>query len=190
MDFSVRLAFSEHGAVRLLNFLARENALIFRADPELAGIYESGTVYRREPYEIWSDVTNMYLQGHEDCDALAAGRAGELLARGYRALNVLRGDFGALRALELRLPKIQAEVVLRTRTDVGSEGGLYHCIVRYVVDGEVYYDDPSARLGMYGFIDLRQPFITKKVLQTWEENPPDARKALWRPARIRRRTTA
>lgn len=173
MRIAVELAFDEFGAVRLLNWLARENAQIYRSEPDLAGLYESGVRYEREKEETWSDVINMYLAGHEDCDALSAARAGELMARGYRALNPRLGDHGAALARKLNLKRIPAQAVIRTRTDRGQPGGLYHCIVKYQVGDRIYYDDPSARLGMYGYKDLSQPLVGPAPL-TRDYSPPFA----------------
>lgn len=145
MKISVLLAFDERAAARLLNWLARENALILKANPGLPGLYQSGVKYERERDEVWCDYLNLLTQGKEDCDGLAAARAGELLARGWRAL--LPGDGGYERAKKLKLKRIYAEVFLRTRAPQGQVG-LYHCLVRYRVGGRWYYDDPSARLGM------------------------------------------
>ena len=76
MNVSVKLAFDEQAAVRLLNWLARENATILRARPDLPGLYASGVRYKREPDEIWCDYLTLLAMGHEDCDGLAAARAG------------------------------------------------------------------------------------------------------------------
>jgi len=146
MKIAVKLAFDERGALRLLNWLARENARILRERPELPGLYDSGVVYRREVDETWCDYINLLAQGWEDCDGLAAARAGELLARGVQALRPRDPGFRA--AKRLRLTTVQAEVMLRTRARP-DEIGLYHCIVRYRVGRRWYRDDPSARLGMY-----------------------------------------
>ncbi|MBK7759539.1 MAG: hypothetical protein IPI35_24710 [Deltaproteobacteria bacterium] len=108
-------------------------------------MYQSGVVYKRETTETWSDYINLLAQGWEDCDSLAAARAGELLARGARALS--SGDGGYKEAKRLKLRRIRAEVFLRTRSRP-DEPGLYHCLVRYRVGGRWYFDDPSARLGM------------------------------------------
>lgn len=145
MKIAVKLSFDEKAAVRLLNWLGRENARIFRTRPDLPGLYESGVVYRREAEETWCDYLNLLAQGHEDCDGLAAARAGELLARGWRALG--RGDGGHADSVRTKPDSIRAEVMLRTRSPQGRPG-LYHCIVRYRVAGRWYRDDPSARLGM------------------------------------------
>ena len=145
MDITVALAFSEQDAVSLLNWLARTNARILRENPGLPGVYQSGVVYKRETTETWSDYINLLAQGWEDCDSLAAARAGELLARGARALS--KGDGGYKEARRLGLRRIRAEVFLRTRSRP-DEPGLYHCLVRYRVGGRWYFDDPSARLGM------------------------------------------
>lgn len=171
MDIQIRLAFDEHAAVRLLNWLADENTRIIRGYDRrfieaqrdgrpgdlLPLLYESGVVYRREAAEVWCDYLLMLAQGWEDCDGLSAARAGELRARGWRALapkdpnDELRypGDAGYAYARANRVPSIKAQVVVVTRVQPGQTG-LYHCIVKYAVgDGRIYYDDPSARLGMY-----------------------------------------
>ena len=44
MDVKVRLAFDECAMLRLLNFLARENARILRQKPELPLLYNSRVV--------------------------------------------------------------------------------------------------------------------------------------------------
>ena len=147
MEVTFKFAFSESGFVRLLNALAAENAHILRQQPDLPGLYASGAVYRRELKETWCDYLNLLSQGWEDCDGLAAARAGELLARGWRALGP--GDGGYAEARRKRPSRIEAQVLLRTRVPAGQTG-LYHCIVRYRVGARWYRDDPSARLGMYG----------------------------------------
>lgn len=147
MKIAVKLAFDERGALRLLNWLAQENAIIVRAQPELPLLYDSGVVYRRELDETWCDYLNMLAQGHEDCDGLAAARAGELLARGANALRP--GEEGHAEARRAGLATIPAEVMLTTRSRPDAPG-LYHCIVRYRVGRNWHRDDPSARLGMNG----------------------------------------
>jgi hypothetical protein len=147
MKIAVKLAFDERGALRLLNWLAQENAILLRAQPDLPLLYDSGVTYRRETDETWCDFLNMLAQGHEDCDGLASARAGELLARGWRALRP--GDDGYDDAVRERPASIPAEVMLTTRSRPDNPG-LYHCVVRYQVAGRWRRDDPSARLGMNG----------------------------------------
>lgn len=147
MKIAVKLAFDEQAALRLLNWLARENAIILRAQPDLPLLYDSGVFYQRETDETWCDFLNMLAQGHEDCDGLAAARAGELIARGHNALRP--GDAGFTQAQRLRPATIPAEVMLTTRSRPEAPG-LYHCIVRYRVGRSWHRDDPSARLGMNG----------------------------------------
>jgi len=159
VKIAVKLAFDEMGALRLLNWLARENAIILRARPDLPLLYDSGVVYRREADETWCDWLNMLAQGHEDCDGLSAARAGELLARGFEALRP--GDDGYELAQRTRPRSIQAEVMLKTRSPE-DRPGLYHCIVRYRVGSRWYRDDPSARLGMRGE-------IAADVRRRWDE---------------------
>lgn len=147
MRVCVKLAFDEKAAVRLLNWLALENATILRARPDLPGLYASGVRYRRETDEVWCDYLNMLAQGHEDCDGLAAARAGELIARGHRALRPNDGGYAVARRMKLK--RIESQVLLLTRGKP-DRPGLYHCIVRYRVGKRWFRDDPSARLGMNG----------------------------------------
>ena len=170
MRIAVKLAFDERAAVRLLNWLAQENAILLRAQPDLPLLYDSGVVYRRETDETWCDFLNMLAQGHEDCDGLAAARAGELLARGSLALRP--GDDGFEDTQRARLDRIDAEVMLTTRSRP-DDPGLYHCIVRYRVAGRWFRDDPSARLGMYG------GRIDPLVKQRWAARAGDG---AWRTA--------
>lgn len=166
MDIIIRLAFHEHGALRLLNYLAYENAIIFVQRPELPNLYDSRVRYRREKREIWSDVLNTLRAGHEDCDALSAWRAGELIARGADAL--LPFDDGYKEARREKLTHIAADCIFKTPSDKKNPGGLYHCITRYWVGKNQYYDDPSARLGMNGRWD--PDVVThRRRLGTWHD---------------------
>ena len=148
MKVTINMAFSEPGALRLLNWLADENERILSEMPYLPALYDSGVQYRRETGgEVWCDYLTMLSRGHEDCDGLSAARAGELRARGYKALRP--GDGGYRAAREQKLKTIGAWVMLKTRSPE-DRPGLYHCIVRYKVGNRWYRDDPSARLGMRG----------------------------------------
>lgn len=153
-----------------LNSLALHNAERIEArGSALPGLYESGVVYRREPVELWSDYETLLGSGHEDCDALAAARAGELLARGYRALHP--GEAGYELAQRTRPTRIYAEVMLTARHPKGSRG-MYHCIVRYRIGQQWFRDDPSARLGMFaGRVD-------RAVLARWKKKGVRARAPL------------
>ena len=167
MRIAVKLAFDEEAAVRLLNWLARENAILLRAQPDLPLLYDSGVYYQREVDETWCDFLNMLVQGHEDCNGLAAARAGELRARGWGALRP--GDQGFLEAQRTRPSHIPAEVMLTTRSSPANPG-LYHCIVRYPIGGMWFRDDPSARLGMYrGRVDplVQQRWAAHASTSTW-----------------------
>ena len=145
MIIKVALTFNERDAVSLLNWLARCNARLLRERPSLPLLYATSVKYGREEEELWSDYIQLLAQGWEDCDALAAARAGELIARGWKALSPR--DPGYASAKATGLTTIPAEVALTTSVREG-EHGLYHCVVRYVVNGTAWYDDPSARLGM------------------------------------------
>ncbi len=143
----LHIVFGENKSVRLLNWLAEWNAEILRKKPALPGLYASGVRYERESEETWSDYVNLLLQRWEDCDALAAARAGELKVRGWRALAP--GDDGYAEAKRRGLERLEARVFMRTRLRPGKPG-LYHCLVKYRLgaDRGWLYDDPSARLGM------------------------------------------
>ena len=158
MRIRLKLSFDEDAACRLLNWLAEENMLIRRANPTLPLLYDSGVIYRREPDETWRDYPNMLVAGHEDCDSLAAARAGEILAHGRDAFAP--GDIGYDQTRGLSGP-VQAEVMLLTRS-TRDEPGLYHCVVRFWVGDQELRDDPSARLGMLGTID---PDVQRRWIQ-------------------------
>ena len=145
MIIKVALTFNERDAVSLLNWLARCNARLLRERPSLPLLYATSVRYDREEEELWSDYIQLLAQGWEDCDALAAARAGELIARGWKALSPRDPGYAAAKAANLTT--IPAEVALTTSVRQG-EHGLYHCIVRYSVNGAVWFDNPSARLGM------------------------------------------
>jgi len=164
VDITVALAFDEKAALRLLNWLAKENEREIRiydrraakkGEASLPTLYGSGVRYEVEKVELWSDYINLMIQGFEDCDALAAARAGELMARGWRVMRPrdpndpvrYPGDGGFATAMRLKPRSIRAEVMLTTDGRPGRPG-LYHCIVRYWIGGREYRDDPSARLGM------------------------------------------
>ena len=136
---------TERGLVALLNFMAQHNAELLRERDDLPGLYESGVVYEREKTELWCDYLALLERGAEDCDGLAAARAGELIARGWSTLTPIDGGYED--AQRLRPSSIPAWVVLRTRGQHG-QANLYHCITVYSVGGKLYRDDPSARLGM------------------------------------------
>ena len=170
MKIAVKLAFDEQAALRLLNWLANENAILLAAQPELPLLYDSGVVYRRETDETWCDYLNMLAQGHEDCDGLASARAGELLALGHKALRP--GDGGYAEAQRRKPVSITAEVMLTTRNRT-DEPGLYHCIVRYRVGTRWYRDDPSKRLGMNGAVQ-------SDVRQRWAAIARSTEESVWR----------
>ncbi len=152
LPIELRVTKSEIAFVELLNWLARHNERLLLERPDLPGLYESGVVYERETTEVWCDYLSMLEQGHEDCDGLAAARAGELRARGHFAMSPEDGGFAL--SQHTRPDGIDAWVVLRTKGERGSPN-LYHCLVLYRLwDPSLrawtwWRDDPSARLGMY-----------------------------------------
>ncbi|MDP2316567.1 MAG: hypothetical protein Q8P41_26980 [Pseudomonadota bacterium] len=190
MNITVALTFNERDAVSLLNWLARCNARLLRERPTLPLLYSTSVVYGREEVETWSDFIQLLAQGWEDCDALAAARAGELMARGWKALSPR--DPGYAEAKTAGLTSIPAEVALTTAIRKG-EHGLYHCIVRYVVNGKAWFDDPSARLGMLDErLDGRQCHerIVSRVRLAGLRRDPEAHRHPHRSRRPRRRESA
>ena len=145
MNVALKMKFSESGVLLILQALAEHNAALMRSQPELPLLYDSCVVYKPEDDETFSDYPSMLQAMREDCDSLAAARAGELMARGWKALRP--GEGGYETARRLKPASIPAQVLLTTRTRPGEQG-LYHCITRYWVNGQQFQDDPSARLGM------------------------------------------
>ncbi len=147
MEIILRVEWDEVEILRILNLLARRNARWLRQNAAAPMLYDSGIIYRPEAVETFRDVPGVLQAGEEDCDSLAAWRAGELLARGGAALEP--GDPGWRAARNART--IRAEVLLTTRAPEGVRGAMYHAITRYQVGGRRWYeDDPSAKLGMRG----------------------------------------
>ena len=178
MNITVALTFNERDAVSLLNWLARCNARLLRERPSLPLLYATAVRYGREEEETWSDFIQLLAQGWEDCDALAAARAGELIARGWRALSPRDPGYAVAKAANLT--SIPAEVALTTTLRPG-EHGLYHCVVRYVVNGTAWYDDPSARLGMLperlDGHECHERIVTRVRLSGIRRDPDHARAA-------------
>ena len=117
MIIKVALTFNERDAVSLLNWLARCNARLLRERPSLPLLYATSVKYGREEEELWSDYIQLLAQGWEDCDALASARAGELIARGWKALSPR--DPGYASAKAAGLTTIPAEVALTTSVRSG-----------------------------------------------------------------------
>lgn len=170
MDVVLRFwKLNEQTIVEFLNTLARHNVAVLMGvgGHLLPLLYESGVIYRREAVELFSDYPSLLRAGHEDCDALAAARAAELVVRGWRALNP--GCAGYREAQRLRPASIPAVVHVTTRSGEGEGKKTYHCIVRYQIGGKWYRDDPSLRLGMAnGKIDAA-------VLALWRKSGVRAR---------------
>ncbi len=159
MPILVKLTKSEKGLVNLLNFIAKHNARLLAERPDLPLLYESGVRYEREWPEVWCDFLAMLEQGHEDCDGLAAARAGELMARGWAAMTPEDGGFAL--AERLRPASIPACVILRTKGEHGRPA-TYHCLVLYKIGETWWRDDPSARLGMFADGD-RHPYRDRQA---------------------------
>lgn len=131
--------------LEVFNALADDNARLV-SDGRVPPLYGSGVRYQREPSERWINALQVYRQGHGDCEDLAAWRAGELRALGWRALLPSQEGYATARARHMA--SIEAEVALTREGD-----NLFHAITRYRVGPNWYLDDPSARLGMLGTTD-------------------------------------
>lgn len=116
----------------------------------LPKLYGSGVRYKVEGSpELWWDYEEQLARGHDDCEGLAATRAGELMLEGYDA-------------------DVYTRLIQKPAASMGGRPGgrLFHAITRvkgkwsggqygkgeYVgllaPDGTPIYDDPSVRLGM------------------------------------------
>lgn len=131
--------------LRLLNWMVRENEDYLRRTPDAPLLYSRDPNgrpvcrYQRESFETWSTIPACLAQGWEDCDSLAAWRAAELRTWGGRALEPGCRAYRHAR----HAPHLRAQAFLRTKNHQ-----IYHCLVRFLVDGTWHYDDPSLRLGM------------------------------------------
>lgn len=111
--------------------MARHNAKLIQARG-LPPLYDSGVKYKTEEGEFWWDAQEILNNGFDDCEGLAAYRAGEILAAGGEAAVVTR---------KIAVPQAFA--------GGGGGGRLFHALVRALDrNGKLEYDDPSVRLGM------------------------------------------
>lgn len=122
--------------------IARHNARRIR-EKNLPPLYKSGVKYKTEGSpELWWDAEEILAHGHDDCEGLAAYRAGELINLGYDA-------------------RVYTRLVQKPTKAMGGSGKggrLFHAVTRAYTgpdgapllaqDGTPVYDDPSARLGM------------------------------------------
>lgn len=132
--------------LHLLTGIANADAEIIAGNPGFPLLYNAPVVYQREIGELWRTADKILRDGFEDCDGLACWRAGELVARGWRAIFPFEDAWAV--AQRLRPASISARPVL-----LNQGGGLYHCITLYELGAHTFYDDPSARLGMHGELD-------------------------------------
>ena len=116
--------------------VARHNAKRIR-QKNLPKLYTSGIVYETEGSpELWWDAEEELLQGHDDCEGLAAYRAGELINQGLDADVYCRFIQGPAKSM-----------------GGSGSGRLFHAVTRVRIpqkDGSIatFVDDPSVRLGM------------------------------------------
>lgn len=124
--------------------IAVHNARRIR-EKNLPPLYKSGVKYKVEGSpELWWDAEEILRNGHDDCEGLAAYRAGELLAKGFDA-------------------RVYTRLVKHPSKEMGGSGKpgggrLFHAVTKVYTnpagervlapDGTPVYDDPSKRLGM------------------------------------------
>lgn len=132
--------------VAILEGFVLANVVVI-SDPEFPGrlYHDTEVVYRTEGSETWSTADQVLAQGWDDCDSLATWLAASIRVYGSQAL--LPGTPGHTAAERYGVQKAQA--YLETRVPKGARG-LFHCLVRYQVNGTWYREDPSERLGMNG----------------------------------------
>jgi hypothetical protein len=114
------------------NAIAHLNARRIKSQG-LPRLYESGVRYKTEGSpELWWDAEEILSHGHDDCEGLAAYRAGELINAGHDA------------SVYTRLIKGPAESM-----GGAPKGRLFHAVTQVrQPDGSLVYEDPSAILGM------------------------------------------
>lgn len=151
MQVQLLIDFRPERVLPWFNTMAVHNADLMLEKPGLPLLYDSGVIYAREDQERFSDYVEMLKSGQEDCDSLAPARAGELIARGWRALRA--GDGGYTLATELRPRTIESRCFISTSSPVDDPAPLFHVEVEYWIDGRRFTDDPSERLGMNGRYD-------------------------------------
>lgn len=124
------------------NAIARHNARRIKLK-NLPPLYRSGVKYKPEGSpELWWDAEEILRNGHDDCEGLAAYRAGELINRGYDA-------------------RVYCRLVQTPSKEMGGSGKpggrLFHAVTMiYGPDGKALrtkeghrmIDDPSMRLSM------------------------------------------
>ena len=157
MQVQLLIDFRPERVLPWFNTMAAHNADLFLEKPGLPLLYDSGVVYAQEKLERFSDYVEMLKSGHEDCDSLAPARAGELIARGWRAMR--DGDAGYALAEETRPRTIKALCFISTSSREDDPAPLFHVEVEYWIDGRRFTDDPSERLGMNGQYD---PFVVAR----------------------------
>lgn len=128
-------------AVREINqAIARHNALRIK-QKRLPPLYNSGVVYKPEGSpELWWDAEEILRRGHDDCEGLAAYRAGELIA-----------GIADHRSWPAQVWTRLVKTPSKEMGGSGKGGRLFHAIVRIpdgAGPGKAAYDDPSVRLGM------------------------------------------
>ena len=120
-------------AVRDVNTaIAKHNARRMRSQ-DLPLLYESGVRYQTEGSpELWWDAEEILSHGHDDCEGLAAYRAGELINAGHEAevyTRLINGPASTMGG--------------------GPRSRLFHAVTRVRnPNGSLVYDDPSMVLGM------------------------------------------
>lgn len=115
--------------------IAHHNARQIK-ERRLPGLYSGAIHYETEGSpELWWDAQKIAIEGHDDCEGLAAYRAGELI--------------GGLDP-SVRGGPLDSDVYCRLiEPPGGSSGRLFHAVTRVMgQDGRIEWDDPSARLGM------------------------------------------
>ena len=118
-------------AVRDVNTaIARHNARRIESQG-LPRLYDSGVFYETEGSpELWWDAEEILRVGHDDCEGLAAYRAGELITAGHDA-------------------EVYCRLIQGPADTMGGGAGtrLFHAITKVnMPDGSTWYDDPSANV--------------------------------------------
>lgn len=127
---------------QLLQWLSELNFVYLMKHPHTPPLYRSGVSYRREPRQVvrsekFAGIGEVLEQGWGDCDDLAPWRAAELQMHGIAARpRLVDASHPAYRDVSAGKTKRVWHVVVERETGPGT--------------GDIVFEDPSARLGMYG----------------------------------------
>jgi hypothetical protein len=154
---------SQNKLLYALEGMVRANQDYLRAYPETPLLYRSGIRYQREPdgQEEWCDIPNIIAAGWGDCEDLAAWLVAELRekfkmpARPFLRFRKKAGEFHYHALLTIPHHYVWKPVMHPQKNiplldpQTGRPAAMRAPVFTGKM-GEFVFEDPSARLGMYG----------------------------------------